>query len=831
VGTPTGEAPGRPGIAPRWTSSAKSGAGAATSGVSRVWFTLSHGILDEVYYPRLDQACTRDLGLLVADGQGFVSEEKRHTRSTVRCVAPGVPAYRLDNVCVEGRYRIEKVVTADPRRDAVLQRVRFVPLAGATAGTASGGAVGEASGGYRLYALLAPHLGNGGWGNTAWVGDYKGVPMLFAERDGIALALACSVPWLRRSAGFVGASDGWQDLARHGVMTWEYASAGGGNVALTGEVDLAGATDGTVVLALAFGTGGAEAGQRALASLQDGFDGALERCVREWREWQDRLIPLEPQAEGGAAGAPEGAGGGLYRVSTAVLGTHEALHAPGGIIASLSIPWGDARTDDDLGGYHLVWPRDLAEAAGGLLAAGAHGAARRVLGYLEVTQEPDGHWPQCMWLDGRPYWTGIQLDETALPILLVDLALREGALSPADLVRYWPMVRRAAGFLVRRGPVTEEDRWEEDAGFSPFTLGAMVAALLAAADLGAGQGEAGVATYLRETADAWNDRIERWTYVAGTDLATRLGAEGYYVRIAPPGAPDGAPPARGAWSVQGLVPLKNRPPGEGEAPAAQVVSPDALALVRFGLRAPDDPRVVSTVRVVDALLEVETPTGPAWRRYTEDGYGEHADGAPFDGTGVGRAWPLLTGERAHYELAAGRLEVAESLRRAMESFAGPGGLLPEQIWDAPDVPERELFFGRPSGSAMPLVWAHAEYVKLLRSLRDGRVFDQPPQPVQRYQVERTGSGHSVWRFNLKGRAAPAGTTLRLETLAPARVHWSGDGWRTVTDTPTTDTGLGVYLADVPTAGLPAGSTVVFTFFWPEAGRWEGQDFAVALVEP
>ncbi|TGV96463.1 glucan 1,4-alpha-glucosidase, partial [Mesorhizobium sp. M2D.F.Ca.ET.145.01.1.1] len=124
-------------------------------------------------------------------------------------------------------------------------------------------------------------------------------------------------------------------------------------------------------------------------------------------------------------------------------------------------------------------------------------------------------------------------------------------------------------------------------------------------------------------------------------------------------------------------------------------------------------------------------------RYNSDGYGEHEDGAPFDGTGQGRPWPLLAGERAHYELAAGRKDEAASLLDALERSAGPGGLLPEQVWDGADIPERELLHGKPSGSAMPLVWAHSEHIKLLRSLRDGAVFDMPPQGVKRYIENKT----------------------------------------------------------------------------------------------
>jgi glucoamylase len=419
-----------------------------------------------------------------------------------------------------------------------------------------------------------------------------------------------------------------------------------------------------------------------------------------------------------------------------------------------------------------------------------------------------------MWLDGTPYWGGIQMDETAFPILLVDLARREGALAPDDVTRLWPMVRRAAGFLVRNGPVTPQDRWEEDPGYSPFTLAVEIAALLAASDLADLNGEPAAATYLRETADAWNTSIEPWTYATGTDLARQVGVEGYYVRIAPPELAEAASPAAG------FVPIKNRPPGESSEPAAHIVSPDALALVRFGLRAPDDPRILNAVKVIDALLKVDTPYGPAWHRYNQDGYGEHENGAPFDGTGVGRAWPLLTGERAHYELAAGRRHEAELLLAALQAFANQGGMIPEQIWDAPDIPERELFFGKASGSAMPLAWAHAEYVKLCRSLSEKRVFDMPPQPVQRYQVEKIGSPVAIWRFNHKRQSIPAGKTLRIEVLAPAILHWSTDGWQTANEAEMRATGLGVYLVDLPTHDLPCGTALHFTFFWNEAGHWE-----------
>jgi glucoamylase len=791
------DAPGRPGIEPRWTSSAKDGVGTALSASSRVWFTISHGILDEIYYPRLDQACTRDLGMLVSDGRNYFSEEKRQTQHEVRWMAPGVPAFQLSNTDEGGRYRIEKVILSDPARDTVLQHTRFIPLKGQL-------------GDYELYVLLAPHLANQGKGNNGWIGDYKGIEMLFAERADHALALASSAPWLGRSAGYVGSSDGWQDLSRHKTMRWEYTRATDGNIALMGRIDLE-ACGGEFTLALGFGLSPTEAGQRARASLQAGFDSIRTNYVKQWQDWQQTLRP-----------APRGVNRDLYRASLAVLRIHEAKRFPGGLIASLSIPWGFSKGDEDLGGYHLVWPRDLAESAGGLLAAGAASDARRVLDYLQVTQEADGHWPQNMWIDGRPYWGGLQMDETAFTILLIDLIRREGELSQEELLRYWPTLRDAASFILRNGPVTQQDRWEEDAGYSPFTLAVEVAALLAAADLASTLNEPGLARYLQQTADAWNDGIDRWCYVTDTPLTQELGVEGYYVRIAPPEV------AEGSSVREGFVPIKNRPPGESEEPADYLISPDALALVRFGLRSAEDPRILNTIKAIDTLLKVDTPHGSAWYRYNDDGYGEHADGEPFDGTGIGRLWPLLTGERAHYELSAGSRRTAFKLLHTLESFSNAGFLLPEQVWDKADIPERDLTFGHPSGSAMPLVWAHAEYVKLARSLSGDSIFDMPPQPVERYQKQDTHADYALWRFNQKIHSAAPGKKLRIETLSPAVVHWTGDGWHTVHDDPTHDTGLGIHNLDLDLQDLPPGSVVKFTLYWKESKEWEGLDYQVEI---
>jgi glucoamylase len=791
-------APGHPGIPPRWTSSAKSGVGTSLSSQSRVWFTLSHGILNEVYYPRIDQACIRDMGLLVSDENEFFSEEKRHTHSEIQNLSEGVPAFQLTNTCIQGRYRIHKTVLTDPQRDVLLQRIQFEPLQGKLRD-------------YHVYVLLAPHLGNHGEGNTAWIDQYKGLPVLNAQRGEVALSLACSVPWLKRSVGFVGVSDGWQDISRHKQMLWEYSRVEDGNVALTAEIDLA-ACNGEFTLALGFGLTPVEASLRVRSSLADGFEAVSDAYLREWQEWQNSLTPPSSSIQ-----SPN-----LYRTSAAVLRTHESKRFPGGMIASLSIPWGFDKGDEDLGGYHLVWPRDLVEAAGGLLAIGAHEEVRRVLYYLQGTQEADGHWAQNMWLDGSPYWNGIQMDETAFPILLVDLARREGALNQAELARLWPMVHQAAAFLLKNGPVTPQDRWEEDPGYSPFTLAVEIAALLAAADLADLHDEPAAAELLRETADLWNDHIESWTYVVDTDLARQVGVDGYYVRITPTEETGASSP------LQGFVPIKNRPPGESNTPAYHIVSPDALALVRFGLRSAEDPRILNTVKVIDALLKTDSPNGPMWRRYNGDGYGEHEDGSPFDGSGVGRPWPLLTGERAHFELAAGRLDKARSLLASLQGFANQGGLLPEQTWDKDDISKRELFFGQPSGSAMPLVWAHAEHLKLCRSLVDGRVFDMPPQTEKRYRGVQKPST-TIWAFNHKIRNLPQGNTLRLFLPAPARVRWSADEWTTEKEHKTNNSILDIHLVDLPTRRLTAGTIIRFTIYWIKVDRWEGTDYSIKIV--
>jgi glucoamylase len=792
-------APGAPGATPRWNFAGKDGVGTAMNGAgtaaSRVWFTIRHGAFTEIFYPRVDRPAVRELHLIVTNSRGLYADERSDAWHQTQWVEEGIPAFNLVNTSFDDAFRIEKTVLSHPLLDVVLQATRFVPHTGTLQD-------------YRLFAYLSPHLGRA-TENAAWIGMHKGMSTLFAKDPRYVLALACSTPWIIASAGYVGRSDGLADLRRYGTLVRHYDRAERGNVALIAEIDLQNSA-GEFLLALGFGATDTEAGHRSRACLLESFDSIRDRFISGWRS---ALTPF---------GLPESAdldGRDLTRVSMCVLQTHEDAAINGAIVASLSTPWGEARDDNGTGevGYHIVWPRDAVECGGALLAVGSSDSALRILRYLHATQEHDGHWAQNFWVDGATAWDSNQMGEAALPILLLDLVDRERGLDPATLDELWPMVRTAASYIVKQGPSTLEDRWEDAHGFTPYTISALVSALLIASFVAEKQGDFIAADFLRATADNWCDSIEYWTYVKDTSLSRRVGVSGYYIRVAPSDK-HGKPAKR-----QGTVDLWYEPMSRTSEEAALIVSPDALAYVRFGLRAADDPRIVNTVKVIDATLRVGTPFGPCWYRSTDDGYGEKRNGAPFDNKqGIGRLWPLLTGERAHYELAAGRRSEAIHLMHAMESFANFTGLIPEQVWDTDDIPERGLYFGRPSGSAMPLAWAHAEYLKLRRSLIEGRIYDMHPEVHNRYVVQRVGSPFVHWRANHRRAILPEGKNLRIELRGAATIRWRSGHQETEHETSTIDSGLGIHFADLETNTVPCESTlhVKITRHEPYALSWE-----------
>jgi glucoamylase len=793
-----GEAFGAPGLPPRWSRGNKDGVGTAYSADSPLWFTLWRGIVTEVYFPRIDRPQTRDLQFLLTDGSSFFHEEKRHLEPTVEPLDPHALGFRVTGRDPAGRYTLRKEVIAAPHLPALLERVS-VDVAPAWRSR------------LRLFVLCAPHLDGGGAGNTARRVELSGRSFLAATKTDSALAIGASVPFRRLSCGFVGRSDGWTDLSDNFEMDWEFDSATDGNVALTAELPLEENHEFTLVLAL--GHGLPHASSVLLQALATPYEAARERFVDQWKRACRHLRPL------GRATSDHGR---LQHSSYSVLLAHEDKAFPGAFIASLSIPWGSAHGDEDRGGYHLVWTRDLVHVATGLLAAGNREAPLRALVYLASRQREDGGFAQNFWIPGDPYWTGLQLDEVSHPILLAWRLARERALEEFDP---YPMVRAAAGFLVRNGPASPEDRWEEVAGYSPSTLAVQIAALFAASEMAEAHQDTTTAAFLREYVDFLEAHTEEWTTAGAAGPGD--GASLRYVRVRPTvaGGPGPPPPAESV-----LVTLPNQPPGSpSDFPASEIVDAGFLELVRYGIRSPKDPTVLASLALSDRLLRVDTPFGPVWHRYSHDGYGERPDGGPFEGWGQGRAWPLLTGERGHYELAAGR--DARPFAAAMERFASEAGLLPEQVWDEADRPELHLRLGRPTGSAMPLAWVHAEYLCLLRSIADGHPYERIAELERRYaRPHRPARRREVWKPNHRTPSVARGTVLRIIAPEPFRLHWSPDGWATSEDTASEPTALGVSYLDLQVP-VEQREPIVFTFYWADPGRWEGTDYTVRVDPP
>lgn len=786
---------GRPGMPPRWTSSSKEGVGTAYSTSSRIWFTLSHGILNEIYFPTIDRPQVRDMQFLITDGETFFQEEKRDLQSHLEYVAYHALGYRIVCADPEERYRIVKEILTDPHQSCVLINARLEPAP-------------QWQGRLRIYALVAPHLEVGGWGNSARRHHAAGRDIVLAWKGRISLAMGASTGFTKTSCGYAGASDGWQDLKDNFKLDWQFDRAEDGNVAMIGEIDISKANEFTV--GLAFGDGTHAAVSILTQSLSIPFAQHRATYIDQWRRACHEIPDLARYSNDE---------GHLYRLSHSLLLAHEDKTFAGAMIASASIPWGEAKGDEDLGGYHLVWTRDTFTSVTGLLASGDVATPRRALVYLACSQHPDGGFPQNFWIDGTPYWSGVQLDEVAFPVILAWRLWKAGALGEFDP---YPMVTAAASFLIKRGPVTQQERWEEDSGYSPSTLAANIAGLICAADFAGSRGEERLAVFLEEYADFLESHLERWTVTTRGSLVPQIPR--HYIRVCPASINDPSPEED---PNRGIVLINNRPPGEPYLfPAKDIVDPGFLELVRYGIRKPGDPLIEDSLRVVDAVLKVDTPFGPCWRRYNHDGYGQRPDGGPFEGWGRGRAWPLLTGERAHYELAAGR-DVGKYIL-AIEQFASRGGMLPEQIWDEPDRPEIEMYLGRPTGSAMPLMWAHAEYIKLLRSVCDSRLFDLLPIVAERYLTGKGRKDLEVWKFMRQVQAITPGRVLRIQAAEPFLLHWTLDEWMTQHDSRSESRGLSIDSVDV---SVPKGqrAPVRFTFLWTKNERWEGRDYAVRIL--
>jgi glucoamylase len=766
-----------------WTSGAKDLVMTAL-GRSHLWATMAQGIVTEIYWPAVDQPQVKDLGFLIG-GPGWWQEVKRVDRYTLSTPEAGLMLPTVVHAGASRAYRLTLRPVVDPAHDALLIDYELT-------GT-----------GVRLYPLLAPHLGisqitpEPQWGalgadNTAWADEDLA---LFASDGSRFLCLLARPGFTRAGAGYVGDTDGWTDFSRNGSMTLTYDEAGPGVVALTGEL-----AAGSGLLALGFGDSQDTARAAAQASLAAGYDATAAAFTWGWRAWTAGLTLPGPAQ---LATAPPGLADAL-RDSAVVLRTHADHTVDGAYVAGLAIPWGNDANDP--GGYHMVWCRDGGETALALAAAGHADDAADALGYLISRQNLDGSWPRCFYVSrvsaAFDPQAAVQLDEVAFPLLLAGKLAELGVPLPEGTDN---AIIKAAGYLARNGPVSGQDvdRWEENPGASPFTIGLEIVAMLVAATRLSGPDQA-LALAL---ADNWNERLEEFTYVSGDELDQAFGTDGHYIRIGLPGS--------------GRITLANQPPGTQPVDAAALVGLEFGYLPRLGLRDPADKRITDTLTIVEAMLAADTPSGRAYHRYDIDGYGEWLDGTgwPVRKFGIGRPWPLLAGERGHLDLLSGG--DASVQLRAMLAMRGRGGLLPEQVWDAGQLPWQNLRPGQPTRSAMPLAWAHSELVKLAVAVATGKPVELLALVADRYHAAVPASPSWFWRDASPVLALPAGRSLVVAEARQFTLHYGFNDWNpvTISERDAQPIGLGLFGVTLTPADLAGQASLQFVRRYPD-GTWE-----------
>jgi glucoamylase len=725
--------------------------GAAPGSKSKLWYTLVDGALSEVFFPSIDRVALHELRFFASASGAPPVDDAGDGQHRVTWFAPGTPGFIVESTHHE--YRLTKEYFSDPEENALLIAATFIPELPDV----------------RLYMQASAHWQPGSEGNFGQVLDTHPPALLMRQQD----VWICIVgPFARATIGYFQSSDLQVDLHDgDGHLSNLYDRAGPGNVAVGAEL---GIRAGAFQMAIGFAHTRADAEEVARHVLQKGAGNVRYAFERAWLGLTD--LPQTLSKVSGDEGM-------LARSSLAVIRCLEDKSHAGAFIASPSSPWGESNHNGNHV-YHLVWPRDLCRMATALLDAGDTAAALRAFRHLQTRQRPDGGWFQNWFVDGTPHWTSTELDQVALPILL---AWRLGVAGFLDHDPYPAMVRPAAQFLIREGPLTQLDRWEDLGGLSPSTLAACIAALIVAGEFAHEAGEHVAAGHLRAVADYWNDRVETWCSTPA----------GQYVRLA--GDPD-------------------------VKPTVGAVAPEFLELVRYGLRRPKDERILRSLQGVDALLKVSLPAGPSWRRYAGDLYGEKDDGSPWDGSGRGRAWPVLTGERARHFFSMG-LPAAEIVR-SLEGFAGPGLMLPEQVWDAADIPAKGLYFGRATGSASPLGWAHAEYLELLVTIALAGFPDIVLPARRRYTEGQAPEAAFVWTHRHQITKLAPGRRLRVQLPRPGSVHYSFDDWKTFAEVEAIDTTLGVWVAEVPSNKLAAGTTFSWTAHYMTG--WEGKNYALTV---
>jgi glucoamylase len=687
-------APGAPGSDAHWPSAAKNGFGTANTLASKVWFTLNNGVMTEVYYPRLDVPNVQSLQLLIVSADGKrVETEADDTAHRVEVLDPQALLFRQINTAKSGAYTVTKTYVTDTQRSSILIDVSFRwNLANLFEGA--------------VYVYYDPSLNNSGMHDSAWA---EGNWLVSADADK-ASALTSSNGFEEVTNGYLGSSDGLTQLVRDGRLT-TFVRASDGNVVQVARLPLAPLFPdhpaARFTLVLSFGRNAGEAKGKGDATVIKGFAVARAEYERGWHAYARTLprVGRKHQAQ--------------FNMAAMVLKALEDKTYRGAMIASPSIPWGGGPNANEptISGYHAVWSRDLYQVATAFMAMGDRASANRALDYLfKVQQKTDGSFPQNSWVDGRPIGGGLQMDQVAFPLLLAYQLRR------TDRTTWLRHVKPAADFILRKGPYTGQDRWEEKSGYSPATIAAEIAGLVCAARIASSHDDTSSASAYLTTADEWAQRIERWTATRG-----RQGDGRYYLRITENDNPDDGAKIE--------INSSNRIADE-----RAILDAGFLELVRLGIKGADDQLIVESLALIDQLIKVETANGTAWYRYNHDAYGERPDGGNYDGrTGVGRLWTLLTGERGEYDVARGDLAAARKRLDAMMVFANDGLMLPEQVWDRNESPQPGLRFGEGTGSATPLAWSMAQFIRLAISIQQGRNTETPTLVSSRYLKGAVGN--------------------------------------------------------------------------------------------
>lgn len=762
---------GGPGVSSHFGLARKDCVGTATGTASKVWYTIAGGVLSDVYEPTIDNTNVETMQFLVSDGSTFTELQTRDTTYKVTVDRSGMTC-TITSSSKNGRYRLTTTYLTDPGSDAVVVQTRLQPaglrlyvrLDASVNGNGGGGAAnGGADSGVVDGPSGAPVISDENTETSATARDYA-MPTHMALRAGRRLPQA--------SVGYAGTpSDGAAQLDTDHALT-PYAAAPNGNVVATARLPLDGA--GSVTFALGFGRTAAAALRTAGDAAARPFEATRARYEAGWAAYDARLRK------------PPGSLGDGYRLSANVLKASEDKTFPGAVVASLASPWGQAVGAGDkpggkavyFGSYREVFARDLYEAFTGFLADGDLATARATARFLlERQQLPDGRLPRNSLLNGRlaPDSGGDQLDETAYPILMTYQA---GLGGDAGL---WEHVRGAADFLVAHGPSFGVERWEEQSGYSPSTIAAEIAGLVAAGEIAAGRDDPGRARLYRATADHFARSIKSWTVTTTGPYAPR-----YFLRLSRTGDPNAAASYN----------LGNGGPTEDQR---RVIDAGFLELTRLGILPASDPDVLASLSVVDQVIRRTTPNGPGWYRYgsdtqgTEDGYGDCYEpdptsctpsGKPWPtgNTGSGHLWPVLSGERAEQALQTGDVRTAASLLTAMHAMSSGAGLVPEQAWEDPDLAASaygsdpataSIGFrnGEPAGSVSPLTWAQAQQVRLILSVASGHPVEQPGVVRTRYAVHGMPSAAPLTVTTPADGTAVAGTSVTVEgtTLPGAQV--------------------------------------------------------------